>query len=124
MMEGFAARGTANPEKTVTQRGFREHLVKGIIQDDLPYSLGEKPGMQKLLHYLLPRGFTIPAHQTVRHDLDKLNTIMKVCSFHSSTHTYHLLRSTLQPSLFLVDPSKADIDTHSIVKLIKDLHCQ
>jgi len=87
MMEGFAARGTANPEKTVTQRGFREHLVKGIIQDDLPYSLGEKPGMQKLLHYLLPRGFTIPAHQTVRHDLDKLNTIMKVCSFHSSTHT-------------------------------------
>jgi TBC1 domain family member 15 len=25
----------------------------------------------------------------------------------------HLLRSTLQPSLFLVDPSKADIETHS-----------
>lgn len=25
----------------------------------------------------------------------------------------HLLRSTLQPSLFIVDPSKADIDTHT-----------
>ena len=95
MMEGFVARGAANPEKTVTQRGFREHLMKGIIQDDLPYSLGEKPVMQKLLHYLLPCGFTIPSHQTVRRDLDKLysilnnklNTIMKVCSFHSSTHT-------------------------------------
>ena len=130
MMEGFVARGAANPEKTVTQRGFREHLMKGIIQDDLPYSLGEKPVMQKLLHYLLPCGFTIPSHQTVRRDLDKLysilnnklNTIMKVCSFHSS-HC-HLLCSTLQPSLFSVDPLKPDIETHSIVKFVKDLHCQ
>jgi hypothetical protein len=29
----------------VTQRGWREHFVKGILEDDLPFSLGEKAGM-------------------------------------------------------------------------------
>jgi hypothetical protein len=37
-MDAFSARGLANPAKTVTRKGFREHLVKGIIEDDLPYS--------------------------------------------------------------------------------------
>jgi hypothetical protein len=71
-MDSFSARGLQNPAKTVTGKGFREHLVKGIIQDDLPYSLGEKEGMKKLFDYLLPRGITCPSHQTVRRDLDIL----------------------------------------------------
>jgi hypothetical protein len=79
LMDGFIARGLQNPGKPqVTSRGFREHLVKGIIEDDHAYSLGEKPGMKKVFAYLLPRGISAPSHQTVRHDLDvlweKLNT--------------------------------------------------
>jgi hypothetical protein len=85
-MDGFSARGIDNPAKAVTSKGFREYLVKGIIEDDLPYSLGEKAGMSKLFEYVLPRGITTPSHQTVRRDLDilyekldeKLNKELKV----------------------------------------------
>ena len=71
-MQDFTTRGYENPEKTVTKKGFRELLVKGIIEDDLPYSLGEKSGMSKLFKYLLPYGFAVPSHQTVWRDLDTL----------------------------------------------------
>lgn len=71
-MDGFSARGLQNPAKTVTSKGFREYLVKGLIEDDLPYSLGEKAGMRKLFGYLLPRGIACPSHQTVRRDLNVL----------------------------------------------------
>jgi hypothetical protein len=71
-MQDFTTRGYENPEKTVTKKGFRELLVKGIVEDDLPYSLGEKSGMSKLFKYLLPYGFTVASHQTIRCDLDTL----------------------------------------------------
>jgi len=88
-MQDFGQRGLDNPEKKVTRKGFREFMVKGIVEDDLPYSLGEKGGMSKLFEYVLPRGFAIPSHQTVRHDLDilyeklntKVNTQLKVSTF-------------------------------------------
>jgi hypothetical protein len=71
-MDNFSARGLQNPAKVVTNKGFREHLVKGLIEDDLPYSLGEKAGMRKLFTYVLPRSISCPSHQTVRRDLDIL----------------------------------------------------
>ena len=46
--------------------------MKGIIEDDHAYSLGEKPGMKRVFAYLLPHGISAPSHQTVRHDLDVL----------------------------------------------------
>jgi hypothetical protein len=73
MMEDFSACGLANPPKTVTQKGFREHLVMGLVEDDLPYSLGEKQGMQKLFAYLVPQGVVVPSHQTVQRDIDLLH---------------------------------------------------
>ena len=87
LMDRFSARGLQNPAKAVTSKGFREHLVKGIIEDDLPYSLGEKAGMSKLFEYLLPYGMSTPSRQTIRRDLDvlyneldeKLNRILQVC---------------------------------------------
>ena len=92
-MDGFSASGLQNPAKTVTGKGFREHLVKGIIEDDLPYSLGEKEGMRKLFSYLLPRGISCPSHQTVRRDLDvlydkvneKVNHTLQVRKCHCQT---------------------------------------
>ena len=85
-MDGFSAHGINNPAKAVTSKGFWEHLVKGIVEDDLPYSLGEKSGMSKLFTYVLLHGITTPSHQTVRCDLDilyekldrKLNEELKV----------------------------------------------
>jgi len=71
-MKSFSARGLENPTKSVTKRGFREKWVMGIIEDDSPYSLGEKSGMKKVLDYILPKGIIAPSHQTVRRDLDVL----------------------------------------------------
>jgi hypothetical protein len=72
LMANFSARGLENPAKSVTKKGFREKWVMGIIEDDLPYSLGEKVGMKKVLAYILPRSLSAPSHQTVRRDLDIL----------------------------------------------------
>jgi hypothetical protein len=58
-------------------------LYHGIPPYRTPHSLddhrrlyvGEKPGMKKLFTYVLPRGFAIASHQTVRplrRDLDLL----------------------------------------------------
>lgn len=88
-MADFGQRGLDNPEKKATRKGFREFMVKGIVEDDLPYLLGKKGGMSKLFEYVLLRSFTIPSHQTVRCDLDilyeklnaKINTQLKVSTF-------------------------------------------
>ncbi|KAF8835974.1 hypothetical protein BDN67DRAFT_984264, partial [Paxillus ammoniavirescens] len=72
-MKAFIQCGIDNPAKQVTVKGFREHLVKGIIEDDLPFTLGEKPGMKRTFTYLLPYKFSIPGRQTVRRDLNLLH---------------------------------------------------
>jgi hypothetical protein len=96
-MDGFSAHGIDNPAKAVMSKGFWEYLVKGIIKDDLPYSLGEKAGMSKLFEYVLPRGIATPSHQTVWRDLDilyekldeKLNKELKVSTLYM--HHMHVL---------------------------------
>ncbi|KAL1942606.1 hypothetical protein VTO73DRAFT_4846 [Trametes versicolor] len=72
IMQDFARRGAENPEKQVTKKGWREHFVKAIIEDDLPFSLGEKHGMHSCLVYILPRDYTVPSRSIVRRDLDIL----------------------------------------------------
>ena len=87
MMQSFSAHGLENPAKSVTKKGFREKWVMGIIEDDSPYSLGEKSGMKKVLDYILPKGLVVPSHQTVHRDLDvlydklddKVNKELQVC---------------------------------------------
>ena len=64
-MDNFSAWGLQNSAKMVTSKGLQERLVKGIIEDDLPYLLGEKLGMSKVFDYVLPRGILTPSHQTV-----------------------------------------------------------
>ena len=64
-MQNFSTHGLENPEKSVMKRGVCEKWVMGIIEDDLPYSLGEKLEMKKVLNYILPKGLTAPSHQTV-----------------------------------------------------------
>ena len=64
-MDNFSGCGTDNPAKVVTSKGFQEHLVKGIIEDDLPYSLSKKAGMSKLFRYVLSHSIATPSHQTV-----------------------------------------------------------
>ena len=39
-MQDFGQQGLNNPQKKVTRKGFREFMVKGMVEDDLPYSWG------------------------------------------------------------------------------------
>ena len=111
MMEDFSARGLANPAKTVTQKGFREHLVMGLVEDDLPYSLGEKQGMRKLFAYLVPQGVVVPSHQTVRRDIDLLHVDLNT-----------KLNERLQVS-FVVHAG-ASYSRRTAEKQIKNCHCK
>lgn len=76
-MSKFVQEGIANPAVTVTKRGFRERLVKGIALDDLAFSFPERKGMNALLKYLLPRGWKIPGRKTVKADITKLSTLLR-----------------------------------------------
>ncbi|KAG0698115.1 hypothetical protein DFH29DRAFT_878244 [Suillus ampliporus] len=46
IMRDFVQRGIEHPAKQLTRKTWRETLVKGIVEDDLPYSLIEKRGMK------------------------------------------------------------------------------
>jgi len=87
----------------------------GIIKDDLPYSLGEKSGMKKVLTYILPKGLSAPSHQTVWHNLDVL---------------YERLDDKVNKEL-QVSISLPKLFTHSLtscgcqlVKQLKDFNCE
>lgn len=71
-MRDFVQRGIEHPAKQLTRKTWRETLVKGIVEDDLPYSLVEKRGMKQTFTLILPTGYSLPSRQTVRHDIDRL----------------------------------------------------
>lgn len=60
----------------MTARGFREKLVKGIIEDDLAFGFAERRGMHNVFTYTLPKKVPIPKGGVVRADLDRLYTVI------------------------------------------------
>jgi hypothetical protein len=78
LMKEFTKCGLENPVQQVTWRGFRERLVKGIVQDDLTFSLSKGGGMKGMLLCLLLKGWMVPTHHTVHRDVnllyDKINS--------------------------------------------------
>lgn len=73
VLRQFIDRGIANPGKELTMKGFREYYVKGIIEDDLPFTFGKKKGMSRCFLYVLPAGYTIPSPSTVTRDASRLH---------------------------------------------------
>jgi hypothetical protein len=70
-MKAFIQRGIDNPAKQVTVKGFREHLVKGIIEDDLPFTLGREAGYEENIYLY----FTLQ----VSHSWSKLSVMTSIC---------------------------------------------
>jgi hypothetical protein len=98
VMANFIKQGVENPRKcptTLSKKGFREYFVMGIIEDDLPYTFGEKPGMEKLFQYVLPADYTIPSRKTVRRDLDLLHEEISTKITDSLTVRFHQIHSKL-----------------------------
>lgn len=68
-MANFVQRGREKPKQELTKRRFREMFVKGIIEDDLPFSFGEREGMNRCFQMVLPQGYNVPNRAMVRCDL-------------------------------------------------------
>ncbi|KAG2110208.1 uncharacterized protein F5147DRAFT_651863 [Suillus discolor] len=64
IMQDFVQRGIEHPAKQLTRKTWHETLVKGIVEDDLPYSLVEKRGMKRTFTLILPTGYSLPSRQT------------------------------------------------------------
>lgn len=77
MILAFGKQGLVTPQRTFTEKGFRERLVMTVIEDGLPFALADGTGMRRLLVYTTPRSTNIPSRSTVRRDVDHLYDKLK-----------------------------------------------
>lgn len=71
IMENYLREGKLNPALNPTQIGFNRVFAAWIIEDDLAFTTGESPGIQRLFDYIGSR-FGLPSDTTVRNTLAKL----------------------------------------------------
>ncbi|KAF5378354.1 hypothetical protein D9615_002986 [Tricholomella constricta] len=71
IMGEFLKEGVLNPELVRTQGGFHKVFAAWILEDDLPFTTGETPGIHRLFLYMESR-FLLPTDTTVRNTLAKL----------------------------------------------------
>ncbi|HEV7735972.1 MAG TPA: hypothetical protein VGO47_01185 [Chlamydiales bacterium] len=71
MMKEFILRGKSNPKIVPTQEGFIRHFCAWLLEEDLPFTTGEAPGLIRLFKYLeITR--QLPTDTTVRNTLAML----------------------------------------------------
>jgi hypothetical protein len=68
LMEEFLINGQLNPAIVATQKGFLTIFSAWLLEDDLPFTTGETPGIQRLFQYLKCK-FCLPSDTTVRNTL-------------------------------------------------------
>lgn len=71
LMAEFLEEGRLNPKKDPTQAGFLKHFAAWLLEDDLPFSTGESPGIARLFRYLEIH-FQLPTDTTVRNVLARI----------------------------------------------------
>lgn len=89
IMENYLREGKLNPALNPTHIGFNGVFAAWIIEDDLAFTTGESPGIQRLFDYIDSR-FSLPSDTTVRNTLAKLFCEM-----------FETLKSELAVSIFL-----------------------
>lgn len=65
IMEEFLKEGQLHPAQVPTQKGFLQIFAAWIIEDDLPFTTGETPGIKRLFSYMQSH-FLLPSDTTVR----------------------------------------------------------
>ncbi|KAJ7109008.1 hypothetical protein C8R43DRAFT_905090, partial [Mycena crocata] len=63
IMEGFLVDGKLNPAINTTQKNFLKIFSAWIVEDDLPWSTGETPGINRLFEFLHTR-YQLPSDTT------------------------------------------------------------
>ncbi|KAF7371616.1 Eukaryotic translation initiation factor 3 [Mycena venus] len=80
IMADFLVEGKLNPAINSTQKNFLKVAAAWIIEDDLPFTTGETPGIRRLFAFLQTR-YMLPSDTTVRNTLavmyiDMYNLVM------------------------------------------------
>lgn len=70
-MADYLAEGKLNPKAYPTKAGFLKHFAAWIIEEDLPFTTGEAPGLHRLFKYLEVT-YQLPSDTTVRNVLAKI----------------------------------------------------
>jgi hypothetical protein len=71
MMAEYLKEGDLNPATIATQRGFLRIFSAWILDESLPWTTGEAPGLHALFKYLKIR-FELPSDTTIRNQLAKI----------------------------------------------------
>lgn len=71
LMAAFIEEGKLNPVQYPTKKGFLRHFAAWILEDDLPFTTGETPGIHRLFKYLQV-SYGLPTDTTVRNQLAKI----------------------------------------------------
>jgi hypothetical protein len=70
-MEDYLAEGKLNPKMYPTKAGFLKHFTAWLIEEDLPFTTGEVPGLHRLFKYLEVT-YQLPSDTTVRNVLARI----------------------------------------------------
>jgi hypothetical protein len=89
IMADFLVEGKLNPAINSTQKNFLKVVAAWIIEDDLPFTTGETPGIKRLFAFLQTH-YILPSDTTVRNTLATMYVDM-----------YNLVMSELAVSLSL-----------------------
>jgi len=71
IMEEFLKDGDLNPRMVRSQKNFYRVFAAWIIQDDLPFTTGEMPGIARLFKFMESQ-WKLPTDTTVRNYLAKI----------------------------------------------------
>ena len=71
LMEDYLAEGKLNPKTYPTKAGFLRHFAAWLIEEDLPFTTGEAPGLHRLFKYL-EITYQLPSDTTVRNVLARI----------------------------------------------------
>ena len=67
-MENMLLEGKLNPKIERTQKGFLKVFAAWLLEEDLPFTMGKAPGLEKLFHYLDIK-CQLPSDTTVHNQL-------------------------------------------------------
>jgi hypothetical protein len=70
MMQEMVRQGLLNPMVPITQNGFNRHFAAWLVEDNLPWTTGESPGLRRVFWYIkckleLPSDTTVRQHVTL-----------------------------------------------------------
>jgi hypothetical protein len=72
-MEDFLLEGKLNPKIEPSRAGFLKIFAAWLLEEDLPFTTGEAPGIKRLFEYLHVK-YQLPSDTTVRNQLAHIFT--------------------------------------------------